>query len=141
MPSVNEFVKRINASDKFLRSIAALPTYKDIEALQYKKLDEFLSTCKWNEEEVANAVTAMGMVERFSESSKKKSRLNWPVFAVRHSNLKLERGHLLQVKTTVVCIDLFQPHCGRSLLMKMCCNEHIAFASTEHVLDCASQQS
>ncbi len=72
MPSVTEFVKRINASDKFLKSVAALPTYKDIEILQYKKLDEFLSTCKWNEEEVANAVTAMGMVERFSESSKKK---------------------------------------------------------------------
>lgn len=72
MPSVNDFVKRINASEKFLISIAALPTYKDIESLQYKKLDDFLSSCKWGEEEVAHAVTAMQLVTKFSESSKKK---------------------------------------------------------------------
>lgn len=72
MPSVNEFVKRINASEKFLTSVSALPTFKEIENLQYKKLDEFLSSCKWDEEEVAHAVTAMGMIQKFSESSKKK---------------------------------------------------------------------
>lgn len=92
MPSVNEFVKRINASEKFLKSIAALPNYKDIESLQYQKLDEFLSTCKWNEEEVAQAVTAVRLVEKFSDSAKKNFQMKMACMCSGREDVKPRKG-------------------------------------------------
>lgn len=92
MPSVNEFVKRITASEKFLKSIASLPNYKEVERLQYQKLEDFLSNCKWNEEEVAQAITAVSLAATFSDSSRKKFQMSMAHMCSSKEEVKARKG-------------------------------------------------
>ena len=55
MPSVGEFVKQLDACDRFLKSIAALPTFGQIHGLQLQKLQTLVLNSRFNEDDAAKA--------------------------------------------------------------------------------------
>eukprot|EP00434_Breviolum_minutum_P009199 symbB.v1.2.008106.t1/scaffold456.1/size203390/9 len=70
MPSVNEFLKKVAASEKFLKSIGALGNFNDIEKAQFKKLETAVAQSRWNEEDTAVAVAAVKEASKFSDLHK-----------------------------------------------------------------------
>ena len=82
MPSVNEFLKKICASDKFLKSIGALGNFNEIEKLQFKKIETAVQLSRWNEEDTAVAVAAVKEASMFTQRSKQ-SLLRRRTFATK----------------------------------------------------------
>ena len=70
MPSVNEFLKKICASDIFLKSIGALGNFNEKEKLQFKKIEAAVELSRWNEEDTAVAVAAVKEASMFTQRSK-----------------------------------------------------------------------
>ena len=70
MPSVNEFLKKVAASEKFLKSLGALGNFNDIEKAQFKKLETAVAQSRWNEEDTAVAVAAVREASKFSDLHK-----------------------------------------------------------------------
>ena len=55
MPSVGEFLKQLDASDRFLKSISTLPAFGQIHGLQLQKIQTLVLNSRFNEDDAAKA--------------------------------------------------------------------------------------
>ena len=60
-----DVVRQLNAADKFLLNVQALPSFKSIQAQQYEKAKALLQKCKFNEETAAKAAEGIQCLNKF----------------------------------------------------------------------------
>ena len=70
MPSVGEFLKQLDASDRFLKSISTLPTFGQIHGLQLEKLQTLVLNSKFNEDDAAKAAQKVNEAIFISKEAK-----------------------------------------------------------------------
>ena len=64
-----DFTRQANASDKFLSNVMTLPSFSNIEKMQFEKLQTLVSNMSCNEEQSAKVAEVVGKLKHFQKKT------------------------------------------------------------------------